>query len=216
MAVRKMAAAILAGGMSSRMGKNKAFLPLKGKPLVFWVHQALQEVFEPVIVVGSREVGELLQVNSYPDAGGGERPSSIRGIYTGLIASPTLHTFFAPCDMPFLSTAALRDMRQGLPPGCDAYVPRHGEYWQPLHAIYSKNCLPVIEAQLRKKNHKIMDFYDKVKTCTLDMLALDSLDPEVPLFFNINTAADLEEARKLVSRVRAGGGNPWSTTRTTT
>lgn len=208
MTVTRIAAAILAGGKSSRMGQNKAFLPFRGKPLICRVYQALAGVFDQVFVVGPREVGDLLRVKSCPDLQEGERPSSIRGIYTGLIASPTLYTFFAPCDMPFLNPAALREMREGLPPGCDAYVPRRGEYWQPLHALYSKNCLPVIESQLGKKNYKIMDFYDKVRTCTKDMQSLEDLEPQLPLFFNINTAADLEEALARASRVQAPRESP--------
>ncbi len=194
--------------MSSRMGQNKAFLAFKGKPLILWVYGALSRVFDQVFVVGPREAGELLQVKSYPDLQGGDRPSSIRGIFTGLAASPTLYTFFAPCDMPFLDPAALREMRESLPRDCDAYVPRRGEYWQPLHALYSKNCLPAIERQIKEKNFKIMDFYDKVRTCTKDMQYLEDMKPEVPLFLNINTSADLEEAEAAASRVQAWRESP--------
>lgn len=182
------------------MGRNKAFVPLQGEPMIFWAYRALAEVFDEVFVVGSREAGDLLKVKSYSDLKGEEKPSSIRGIFSGLIASPALYTFFAPCDMPFLDPAALRQMRDTLPPGCDVYVPRQGDYWQPLHALYSKNCLPFIDGQLRKKDFKIYNFYDKVRTCTMD---LDSLD--LPRFFNINTAADLKEAEGMALRVQARG-----------
>ena len=200
MAVTRIAAAILAGGKSSRMGQNKAFLPFRGKPLICWVHQALAGVFDQVFVVGPRAVGDLLRVKSCSDFQEGEGPSSNRGIYTGLIASPTLYTFFAPCDMPFLNPAALREMREGLPPGCDAYVPRRGEYWQPLHALYSKNCLPWIETQLKKKDFKIYNFYDKVRTCTME---LDN--PDLPWFFNINTMADLKRAEEMALQIQVRG-----------
>ena len=201
MGVQKVAAGILAGGKSSRMGTNKAFLPFQGKPLIYRVYMTLAGVFDEVFVVGSREAGEYLGIASYPDLGPDERPSSIKGIFSGLAASPTLYTFFAPCDMPFLDEKALEEMRRSLPEGCDVYVPYDGKYWQPLHAIYSKNCLPAIEAQFANTVYKIMALYDRVNTCTVDMEALEGLAPYLPLFFNINTAADLKAAEGIAVRL---------------
>jgi molybdenum cofactor guanylyltransferase len=202
MAAKKMAAAILAGGKSTRMGRNKAFLPFGGKPLIFFVYEALAEVFDEIFVVGSAEAGKVLGVPSYPDQGEGQKPNSLRGIFTGLTASPTVYTFFAPCDMPFLNPMALRRMRETLP-DCDAFVPWSGDFWQPLHAIYSKNCLPVIEDQVIHNNFKIMQFYGKVKTCTIDMHSLENMNPALPLFFNLNTASDLAAAEQMAAKAQA-------------
>lgn len=207
-----MAAAILAGGKSSRMGRNKAFLPFGGRPLISHVYEALAEVFDEVFVVGSSEAGKALGIRSYPDQAGSERPNSLRGIFTGLAASPSLYTFFAPCDMPFLNPQALKRMRETLP-DCDVYVPRSGDFWQPLHAIYSKNCLPVIEAQVLNNNFKIMQFYGTVKTCTIDMETLENMNPTLPLFFNLNTASDLAAAERLAATVRAQEENSFGAER---
>ena len=179
------------------MGSNKAFLPFLGKPLIFYVYEALAAVFDEVFVVGSPEAGKSLGIPSYPDQGKEQKPNSLRGIFTGLTASPTLYTFIAPCDMPFLNPLALKYMRETLP-DCDVYIPRSGDFWQPLHAIYSKNCLPVIESQVVHNNFKIIQFYGKVKTCTLDTHALESMNPTLPLFFNLNTASDLAAAEAMV------------------
>ncbi len=197
-----MAAAILAGGKSSRMGQNKAFLPFRGKPLIFHVYEALAAVFDEVFVVGCAEAGKVLGIPNYPDQGEEKTHNSLRGIFTGLAASPSVYTFFAPCDMPFINPLALKRMRETLP-DCDAFVPRSGDFWQPLHAIYSKNCLPVIEAQVTNNNFKIMQFYGKVKTCTIDMHTLENMNPALPLFFNLNTASDLAAAEEMVAKVQA-------------
>ncbi len=193
-----MTAAILAGGRSSRMGKDKALLDFKGKPLICWVYEALAEVFDDIFVVGPAHIAEILPVESYNDMLKEAGNSSLRGIYTGLVASPTPYTFFVPCDTPFLSPNVLRYMKNNVPLGYDAFVPQEGDFWQPLHAVYSKTCLSVIEKQIKENDYKIFNFFDKIKVCSLDSKYLESLSPNRPLFFNINTKEDLVKAEKYI------------------
>jgi len=94
------------------------------------------------------------------------------------------------CDMPFLNLGLLRYM-VGMAPGHDVIIPRLGEKLEPLHALYSKNCLKPIERLIERGDFKIIHFFPEAW-----VRYVERFDPEHLSFFNINTPEDLERARK--------------------
>jgi molybdopterin-guanine dinucleotide biosynthesis protein A len=82
----------------------------------------------------------------------------------------------------------------------DVVVPRMGEFLEPLHAVYSKRCLPTMEQFLLSGGRRILDLYPKLKVLEVSEAELRKVDPELLSFFNVNTPEDLSEVEALWSR----------------
>ncbi|HEY49603.1 MAG TPA: molybdenum cofactor guanylyltransferase [Dehalococcoidia bacterium] len=193
---------VLAGGRSSRLGKEKHTEVIAGKSLIERTIDHLRPLStEILIVISTRQskssfasyAGATTVVDLYPGK------SSLGGIYTGVARSTSFHNLAVACDMPFLNPGLLRYMI-GLSPDFDVVIPRIGDLEEPLHAIYSKNCLPPMEMLLKEGNLKVTGFFDSVKVRYVEKEEIDRFDPEHLSFFNINTQADLKRARVLATR----------------
>lgn len=194
-------AVVLAGGLSRRMGRDKAVEPFDGEPLIRRVIQrAVNAVSaeDVVVVVADTEraaalplsAGHRTAVDVFPDCG------SLGGIYTGLDAARTEWALVVACDMPFLSAPLLEHMA-GLREGADAVVPLLGSFPEPTHALYSRRCRPAIEKRLRVGELKISGFFEDVSVRYLPEDAVREFDPELLSFFNINRPEDLARALEL-------------------
>ena len=86
----------------------------------------------------------------------------LMGLYTGLKAANG-SVFAVGSDMPFLNDALIRHMIE-MAPGWDAVVPRPGGLYEPLHAIYSPACLPVMEKMIKENKRKINGCYCAFKS----------------------------------------------------
>jgi molybdopterin-guanine dinucleotide biosynthesis protein A len=75
----------------------------------------------------------------------------------------------------------------------DIVVPNPPDGYQPLHAIYSKRCLPRIRKFIDKDELKIRGFYKKSKTLLIGAEEIQKFDPEGRMFLNINSPEDLDE-----------------------
>ena len=192
---------VLAGGHSSRLGREKYLEVIAGKSLIERAIDNLSALSREILIVISQKQARSTEssfiypkaksvVDLYPGK------SSLGGIYTGLVHSSSLHNLVVACDMPFLNIDLLRYMI-GLSSSFDVVIPRTGDQMEPLHAIYSKNCTALMEKQLKQNNLKITAFFSSVKVRYVEQDELDRFDPERLSFFNINTEADLKKARRL-------------------
>ena len=129
-------------------------------------------------------------VDTYPDKG------PLGGVFTGLVASDSLYNLVVACDMPFLNQALLRYMI-GLADGFDLVVPRLGDMVEPLHAVYSRNCLTTIKDLLEQGKMRFADLLTLVKVRYVEAEEINLFDPKHLSFFNINTEADLKTAQEL-------------------
>ena len=195
---------ILAGGLSRRLGRDKALEPFRGQPLISRVMERLDTLTdETVVVVNTEARGEELPlpkdakaaVDMYPDSG------SLGGIFTGLAAATNDWGFAVACDMPFLNAALIKHMIT-LREGYDAIVPVIDGYPEPTHALYSKACLPHIERRLKARQLKIAGFFDDVRVRYVGADEIDRFDSERLSFFNVNTPEDLSRARSLADEGR--------------
>ena len=84
--------------------------------------------------------------------------------------------------------------------GFDVTIPRLGNMFEPLHAVYSKNCIQAIERLLDKDSLKIDRLLDLVKVRYVESEEIDSFDRQHLSFFNINTVEDLDKARRLAGK----------------
>lgn len=191
---------IVAGGKSSRMGRDKAFVLLHGKPMIEHVIERVMPLGAAHTLLIANRPAEYayLQLPVYPDALPGK--GALGGIYSALTYSPTDYSLVVACDMPFLNTALLlrlvglcEDASEGLP---DVVVPVFDGHPQGLHAVYRKSCLGPIRADLESDRLKVIGFYDQVKVRYVYPEEYRDLDPEGRSFRNINTPDELSRAEK--------------------
>jgi molybdopterin-guanine dinucleotide biosynthesis protein A len=193
-------AVVLAGGRSSRLGQDKAFLRINGQFLIETILEKLAQLSDEVIVVADDiEKYEQFEAVVVGDVFPGQ--GALGGIYSGLRAATRGRSLVVACDMPFLNLSLLSYM-QGLAPQYDVVIPRMGRLTEAVHAIYSYNCLPFIEEQLQAGDLRIISFFPQVRVRYVDCDEMDTFDPKHLSFFNINSQADLDKARELWSLER--------------
>lgn len=188
MICNRITAVVLAGGGSSRMGKNKALLKLGNKTMIERVVNPLQRIFNDILVVANEpnEYKMLKGVRFIGDYINTEEKNSLIGLYSGLKQSETSHIFVMGCDMPFVNIEIIRHMTNMLKDE-DVIVPFVGGHYQPLHAIYGKGCLPGFEKLLEKKRYKIIDVFKSVNIKKVIEEDIQEFDPQMFCFENINT-----------------------------
>ena len=210
-----LSAAVLAGGMSRRMGTDKALLPLRpgDPPLAALVLERVKTVANDVFIVaaGRPEYGRFgvpVVPDRYPDGG------TLGGIATALASASQDRCLVVACDMPFLSASLLRWLAEQ-PLDYDVLIARlpgesrqgGGLVYQTLHAIYTRRCLPAIERHLAAGQRRVISFFDEVSVREIDINAVRRLDPDLRSFFNANTPEAAAEAGRLLELgIRAGTG----------
>lgn len=192
---------ILAGGNSSRMKSNKALLPYCGERFIERIYRQLSDIFEDILLVtNTPEVYRFLPCSTVPDIYPGL--GSLAGIHAGLRNSKTPYIFVVACDMPNLDMALIRCL-VGSINGQDVIIPESDGGLEPLHAVYGKSALPVMEEALAKGNRKIVACCAKLNATILHRDAVAMIDPEFRSFANINTPEDYFRFREEKLIVRA-------------
>ena len=193
---------ILAGGSSLRLGCNKHFLKIGVRYLIDSVIDSLSQFTSSILIVTKEDQLDLIrshisQANVVADLFPGKGP--LGGIYTGLSNAPNTYSFIVGCDMPFISSALAGYMINNAH-DYDAVVPRIGNMIEPLHAIYSKNCLPKIEFLLQIQSLSIAQLFPMVRTKYINENDINTFDPSHLSFININTKRDLTKANLLLGK----------------
>jgi len=182
--------AIQAGGGSSRMGRDKSFVPYLGRPMIEVVRQQVQDLGDEMLVVTNNpEPYTYLNLPLYPDQYADHGP--LAGIFTALTAAAHPHILVVACDMPSLNRDLLRYL-VSLKGSADVIVPRWDRFPEPLHAVYGKRCLPAIESDLKSGKLKITGFFANVKVRYVEREEIERFDPQGQSFTNVNTPEDLE------------------------
>ena len=195
---------ILAGGQSKRLGRDKIKEIIGDKTLLERVISTLS-VFNGEVTLVLAENSPSPDVSMYPqvkivrDLYPGK--GMIGGIVTGLSLSRHDYNLVVAADMPFLNSRLLRFLVD-ITDGNDLVAYRKESNFEPLHAVYSRNCLPIL-AEVMQKNLRIIELAQRVKVRYLTDEELTRFDPDNRSFFNINTAADLDIANK-ISRQNEG------------
>jgi len=187
---------ILAGGKSSRMKKNKAFLKVGQLRIIERILIELKEAgLDPLIVTNSPEeythLGVPVIVDLIP------RQGPLSGMHAGLVTSKYNYNLVVACDMPFIHRV-LAEYLLAKAAGFDAVVPQIDGLAQPLFAVYSKNCIQPIERCLNSNIRKTTAFYPDINILMVNEEIVRSLvDPE-KVFYNVNTPEDWQEAERLI------------------
>ncbi len=203
---------ILAGGASRRMGRDKAWIEFKGRPLIAHVVERLQQVADDILIVsdGVRSYEEL-GVRVIPDILPGRGP--LGGMYSGLSAARHDAAVVVACDMPFLDPHLLSYMLS-LTESFEVVVPvakdpsKTGQKkhrgpsaleanLHPLHAVYTRGCRDPIRARLDAADLRVISFYPDVRVRVVSAAEIDRFDSRRLSLFNANTPGQLELAERL-------------------
>jgi molybdopterin-guanine dinucleotide biosynthesis protein A len=195
-----MTSIILAGGKSLRLGQSKALQSIGGKSLIQWVVDCLAILSTEIIIATAHgeavPCSSAVKIKTVADIYPGKGP--LAGIYSGLIASSSSRAIVVGCDTPFLSVGLLEYMTQ-ICSTFDVVVPRIKKKVEPLCAVYSKTCLAPIQELLEQNELGIRKLFSMVKVKYVEEDEINNFDPEHLSFFNINSQADLNKARKLAA-----------------
>jgi molybdopterin-guanine dinucleotide biosynthesis protein A len=189
-----VAAFVLAGGKSTRMGSDKAFEMLAGPTLLARALELARTVTSNVRIVGSAEKFAAF-APVVEDVFRGCGP--LGGIHAALRASAAELNLILAVDVPFVPPALLQYLvARARSSNAIATVPRAGGGWQPLCAVYRREFADAAEKALRGGRYKIDALFDdvKVEAIELEDLVQAGFEPEV--FRNLNTKHELEAARR--------------------
>lgn len=203
-----MTGVLLAGGRSRRLGRDKRFVELQGRTLLERSLSVLERLFPEILVVVAEPHPQLegLQHRLVTDLIPG--CATLGGLYTGLSYATHPCIFAIACDMPFLDPRVIEKMA-GLSQQADIVMARLANGLQPMHATYSKSCLPFLEHMAKAGKLKVQDLVE-AEGLTIRLVGEEEIrpvDPQFLSFFNVNTSADLEFARKLLARPQAQNGS---------
>lgn len=194
----KVSAAVLAGGQSRRMGRDKAFLFVGGKRIIQRVFERVLPLSDDIILVTNTPdkfapyTNYRITSDVYPGKG------SLGGIYSALKVARYQHCLIVACDMPFLNTRLLRYLaRLARFWDYDVVVPEISGRWETLHAVYSKRCLDPIEQCLRQDQLRVCSFFERVRLRVVAQHRLERFDPLLRSFLNINTPEEWQSLQHI-------------------
>ena len=192
--VGELSAFVLAGGRSTRMGSDKAFIEFEGRTLLDRMLALTRAVTENVRIVGSaRKFGDFAPVveDVFPDRG------PLGGIHAALRSSTADWNLIVAVDMPFLEVRFLEFLLERARAHAAALVtvPRFNDYWQPLCAVYRSSFAEVAEAALGAGKNKIDPLFAQIELCKVFEEEITEAGFSPDLFRNLNTPEDLNAAR---------------------
>jgi molybdopterin-guanine dinucleotide biosynthesis protein A len=181
---------ILAGGLSRRMGHDKASLPAGDGTLIEHLARRLAPVVDEIIIAGGSVDPPFEGVRVVADHRPGLGP--LAGLLAGLVAAKRRHVWVVACDLPDVEPAlgGLLRARSG---DYEAVVPRPDQEPEAVCALYVRELVPRIEALLESGQRSIKSLLDRSAVCYVASDELRAVDPELRSFRNINTPADYED-----------------------
>lgn len=183
--------AVLAGGASSRMGRDKARVEWRGEPLAARVARALAECVERVRIVLRPDAEAPLALERIDD-GRAER-APIVGIEAALAACQASAVLVAACDLPEIEPRLLLALLALCPveDGPDAIVPCGPKGPEPLLAIYRPRILPALRERIQRGDLSLQRLVASQGALLVPERELRAFDPELASFRNVNRPEDL-------------------------
>lgn len=193
-------AIVVAGGKSTRLGRDKRHLRLSSpRTLLEETVARVATLTEDVVVVVSTEPAEFarLPARVVRDPRPGAGP--LNALLAGLSVVQHDRAVVVACDLPFLSQSLLRGLLEHSPE-YELIVPRRADgTLEMLHAIYRKTCLAAIRRRLDAGLLRLAELVEDVTVSFLDEAALTPFDPDLRSFTNVNTPEDLRLVEALLA-----------------
>ena len=175
---------VLAGGQSTRMGRDKGSLPFGDETLLERAVRIVGEVTDDVIVVARPDHVSPPGIRIVHDSV--EHQGPLAGIAAGLAASTTELSVVMACDMPLVRSSVLRRLIAlcGDADICVAVVDGHAS---PLCAVYRSSVAGVAAQLLADGERRVMRLLDRVQTKRVEAAVFRDLDPDLESFVSCNT-----------------------------
>ncbi len=195
---------ILCGGQSRRMGKDKGSLIIKDKPMIKYILSTLNNEIDEVIIVlnDSKRIDKYMEFINPEDYSYKlkfvedkiKNKGPISGILTGLENISSEYAIVFPCDNPFVTKNTIQTLFNELSDNIQAVVPYHDpedklKTSEPLHSIYNKNIIPIINEQILNDSLHIKGIIEKIDT---KFVLIDNKKILKKEFRNLNHPEDLK------------------------
>ena len=194
----QLTALILAGGQSSRMGRDKALLPIKGLPFLQRVCETALQCTDQVYVITAwpdryRTLVppncQFIQEKAIASDTGSKSPGPLVGFAQGLACIKTDWVLLLACDLPCLQAAVLQRWKQQLdqaPAAAIALLPKHAKGWEPLCGFYRHRCLQSLTPFIQSGGRSFQSWLSQQT-----VIEIPNVDPK--MLFNCNTPDDLKQ-----------------------
>jgi molybdenum cofactor guanylyltransferase len=170
---------VLTGGRSSRMGRDKALLPVDRSTLVEQVAARVRAAAGSVTLIGAPERYTGLGLPVAADLIEGCGP--LGGVYTALKISSAAWNLIVACDMPAVSMGFLAQLLEGAQEAdADCFAPKTASGLHPLCAVYHCRALAAVEYAINHKSFKMHDLLDSLRTVSWPVA-------DASLLENVNT-----------------------------
>lgn len=193
---------VMAGGGSTRFGRDKALATLAGKTALARMCDAVRDSVGSATIVAPPGRYSNLGVHVIDDLWPGAGP--LGGIVTALLASTKASSLLqwnlmVSCDMPFLSSKWLKFMAlHALNSDAQVVVPRSESGPEPLCACWKTEASVTLKAAFERGVRKVTDGISLLRSEVLDETHWKRFDNHGRLFWNMNTQTDYEEARRIL------------------
>ncbi|MCP1187042.1 molybdenum cofactor guanylyltransferase [Paenibacillus sp. 1781tsa1] len=199
MSTREWTGIILAGGLSSRMGTNKAMLELNGSAVLQHVTKAMRPAVSRILVAAGPHVmtysamGYDCVQDHYPGKG------PLAGLHAALEASDTDSNLVCACDMPLLQTSFFDGIKKLVEShnSYSAIVPRVDGHVHPLAGAYHKRVLPDLEQCLMQDHLRVMRWLEEIGCRYVEVEELEraGVHQVAMQMSNMNTPEEYEHIR---------------------
>jgi molybdopterin-guanine dinucleotide biosynthesis protein A len=198
MSKENVAGFVLAGGKSSRMGRDKALLEIDGEPLIARATRLVNSVLGEAVVIASTPGYEALGLKIVADDFPGYGP--LGGIATALHVSTKPWNLVIACDLPYLTEPWLEYLvERALKSVADAVVPMNVRGPEPLCAMYHKNAEMRIRTAVEGGMRKVTDAFVTLSVEHVEPSEWKAFASGSVLFKNVNSPADFKEAKARLS-----------------
>jgi molybdopterin-guanine dinucleotide biosynthesis protein A len=198
-------AIIIAGGKSTRMGFDKAFMRIGNSYCIELLIRKLKKNFNEIIIVTENSkkhdfmndaITDFMNVTITSDIIKNAGP--LGGLHAGLKASSSMHNYLVACDMPVISDELIVHMKDLLFLKPDIIACENNGFIEPFHAVYMKPLISKIEREVKTGNYSLYNLMLKSNTEIIPFDKLKKICKSLSLFTNLNTRQELNRFIKEV------------------
>ena len=176
---------ILAGGKSSRMGKDKGLLLINKQPIIQYIINSCLSISDHILIVSDNmaygEFGYPIVKDKVKNIG------PMGGLYSGLLASEKDVNLVLSCDVPLVSSQLLSELLTAKTDQNNVVVSKYQDRVHPLIGIYTKQIIRNIEFLIKRNRYKMSEIYSENDSLVLDVSHFPSKE-----FLNLNTVKEVE------------------------
>lgn len=192
---------VLAGGGSTRFGRDKALVEIGGAPMLSRMRSLLMEVVKEVRVIAAAHKYAALGITSRSDRWEGQGP--LAGIITALQTTAEIGgaewNLIIGCDMPFLTREWLTYLAErAQASGTEVVAPRSAQGLEPLCACWRTSAAAKLQQVFEGGTRKITEAMKQLRMEVVDEVDWKRFDTAGRLFWNMNTPMDYDEARRIL------------------